>query len=169
MAADPVSPVISNQLWWALFVAKRYEEAVEQGRSIVELDPSWPLGWRELADALFAVGEYEEALEARLTRARLMGLDTAVVRGYHEAMIRYTQTGEPQSLSLPADFALPLLDLIPIYAATGQRDRAFEAFENLVQSKRFDWAAGLDADWTRDLLGDDRRYQALLEEAGITW
>ena len=169
VAADPVSPVISNQLWWGLFAAKRYEEAVQQGRITIELAPSWASGWRELAEALFAVGEYEEALEARLNRARLMGLDTAVVIGYHEAMTRHAQTGEPQSLSLPADFALPPIELSFIYAGTGQRERALEAFENLVQGRRFDWAARVDAIWTGELLADDPRYQALLEEAGITW
>ena len=38
----------------------------------------------------------------------------------------------------------------------------------VVQARRR-LAAGSEAQWTRDLLGDDPRYQALLEEAGITW
>ena len=49
------------------------------------------------------------------------------------------------------------------------RERGLGAFESLVQSGRFDTAGLWDVLWTRDLLGDDPRYQALLEEAGITW
>ena len=152
-----------------MFGAKRYEDAVEQGRRTVELDPSWSTGWWELAEALFAVGEYEEALEARLNQARRMGADTAVVRGYHEAMTRHARTGEPESLTLPRDFATFTIGPSFIYAGTGQRERGLEAFEKLVKAGRADWAARSDALWTRDLLGDDPRYQALLEEAGITW
>ena len=169
VAADPVSRVISAQLFLALSAAERYEEAVEQARITVELDPSWPTGWRELAEALFALGEYEEALEARLNPALLAGRDTAVVRGYHEAMTRYAQTGEPQSFFLPRDFVMTPRKYIAIYAGTGQRERALEAFESMVLDGRFNWAASSHVLWTADLLDDDPRYQALLAEAGITW
>ena len=165
----PVSPAVSNQLFLALSAAERYEEAVEQGRRTVELAPNWSMGWQGLAEALYAVGEYEEALEARLHSALLAGRDRTVVRGYHEAMTRYAQTGEPQSLSLPTDFVMSSRELMTFYAGTGQRERALEAFESLVQGGEIAAAGLWDVLWIRDLLGDDPRYQALLEEAGITW
>ena len=169
VAADPVSPAVSNQLFLALSAAERDEEAVEQGRRTVELAPNWSMGWQGLAEALYAVGEYEEALEARLHSALLAGRDRTVVRGYHEAMTRYAQTGEPQLLSLPTDFVMSSRELMTFYAGTGQRERALEAFESLVQGGEIAAAGLWDVLWIRDLLGDDPRYQALLEEAGITW
>ena len=63
--------------------------------------------------------------------------------------------------------------MLPLaYAATGQRGRTLEALGNLAQEGNYLAVAarhGPGVRGTRDLLQDDPRYQALLEEAGITW
>ena len=84
-------------------------------------------------------------------------------------MVRYKQTGEVQDLPLPADYSLPQSRL---YAAMGHKERALEALRSRIEEgDYFSIAAGhVPGTWdTSDLLGDDPRYQALLEEAGITW
>ena len=56
------------------------------------------------------------------------------------------------------------------YVQTGQHGRAIETFEDLyVQPGAYGLAALVHVLHASDLLGDDPRYQALLEEAGITW
>ena len=66
--------------------------------------------------------------------------------------------------------SLLLPGLIFLYAHTGQADRATDLIEdNLVRQGAYGWLAMLDVEHLSDLLGDDPRYQALLEEAGITW
>ena len=55
-------------------------------------------------------------------------------------------------------------------ANSGQLDRAIELFEDyLVRPGAYGYAAIFDALYVSDLLRDDPRYQALLEQAGITW
>ena len=94
---DPVSLIVNDDLGNALDRAGRWPEAVEQYRKTISLDRNWPTGWSDLAFALLEVGEYREALEARLVWTGLKGRDEVIERESFEAIIRYYQTGEPQS------------------------------------------------------------------------
>ncbi len=82
-------------------------------------------------------------------------------------MIRYRETGETQSFP---DFEGGLGFLVWLNAQTGQPDRAIELFDDYyVGQGAYGVAAYFDVLFFSDALGDDPRYQALLEEAGITW
>jgi len=84
-----------------------------------------------------------------------------------EAVVRYKETGESQSFSFPADYPVGTWEAL-WYTATGQRGRAMEALESLPHTTlAILHQRGMPG--TLDLLGNDPRYQALLEEAGITW
>ncbi len=96
--------------------------------------------------------------------ARLTNGDIQRASDEYQAMIRYRETGEPQTLSgFNAGWRLNV--------QTGHPDRAIE----LLESDDFRMGAYGSAARTHvlqhlaDFLGDDPRYQALLEEAGITW
>jgi predicted Zn-dependent protease len=39
---DPVSPVLNNNLAERLYLARRFDEAIEQCRKTLEMDPSFP-------------------------------------------------------------------------------------------------------------------------------
>ena len=57
-----------------------------------------------------------------------------------------------------------------LFAQTGQVDRYIELFErSYVRAGAYGPASRDHELLTSDLPGDDPRYQALLEEAGITW
>jgi hypothetical protein len=56
-----------------------------------------------------------------------------------------------------------------MYAESGQTDRAVELFDALIRSGAYGWAGSTHSLPFGALLSDDSRYQALLEEAGITW
>ena len=166
MELDPVSQVNSLILGIGLWLAGRTEEAMEQVRETIELAPGWGNGWRELARVLLEIGEYDEGLEAWVNYARLANLDVQAARDAYEAAINYRQTGEPQTFS---DFDLSLLRLIWLYSQTGQPDRAIELFEDLVGQGAYGQAARAHLLFTSDIVRDDPRYRALLEQAGITW
>ena len=161
---DPVSQIISQNLGWALWSAGRTDEAVEQYRETTGFAPDWANGWFYLAVALLHVGEYDEGLDAWVNSYRLFNLDVETAREVYGAMTRYRETGEPQSF--------PDIDgspgtLIWLYAHTGQPDRAIELFDDYNVGKgAYGLAALFDVLSFSDALGDDPRYQALLEEAG---
>ena len=159
---DPVSPAISRRLGRDLRMVGRNEEAVEAFRETTALAPVWSSAWHLLGGALLEGGEYDEGLEAWVTYARLANADVRAVREAHQAVIRYRETGEPQTLSEPP-FTLQIL------ALSGQADRLLETFEFRVRQGAYGRAAMNHVEWMRAVLGDDPRYQALLQEAGITW
>ncbi len=166
---DPVSRRISANLGRALLFAGRKEEAIEQYRATTELAPAWPNGWSGHSWTLLEVGEYEEGLEAWATLSRLVDRSAEAWEEVYRAMIRYHQTGEVQPVPASVESVGPRT-----HRNLGQIDAAidghFEYFEYLVSQGAYGRAAqertyeSLD-----DLLGADPRYQALLEEAGITW
>ena len=161
---DPVSSAVGSELGTMLQAVGRLEDAVEQYRSIVELDATSETAWRGLSFALLQVGDYGEGLAANLNHARLIGADTTAAREGFEALMRYAQTGEPQSF--PSIWPTQETEF---YARSGQRERALEGFRGRILDGRLGGAARLHVQVMSDLLGDDPRYQALLEEAGTTW
>ena len=166
LALDPISRVISSDLGLSLWGAGRTEDAIEQFRETVRLAPGWATGWINLSEALLESGEYDEGLEAYVSFARLLNHDIQSARDAYQAMIRYRETGEPQTLS---DLDWNPLHMIRLYARTGQADQAIGLFGNLVRQGAYGRATTFEEGYISDLLGDDPRYQALLEEAGITW
>ena len=163
---DPISRVISSDLGGSLWRAGRTEDAIEQFRETVRLAPGWATGWMLLSEVLLESGEYDEGLEAYVSFARLLNHDIQSARDAYQAAIRYRETGEPQTLS---DLDWNPLHMIQLYAQTGQADQAIGLFGNLVRQGAYGRATTFRQSYISDLLGDDPRYQALLEEAGITW
>ena len=169
MDSDPVSPAVNSQYGMALLAAGRLQESIEQYRKTIALLPTWPGPWLQIQTPLLGTGEYEEAIEAALTHARLRGRDSVLVRGAVEAGVRYAQTGEPQSFAVPEGMRMLGNGTLAYYALTGQREIALQALTRMVRGPA-NWQAAIsDALHTRNLFGGDPRYQALLEEAGITW
>ena len=163
---DPVSRVISLVSGEVLLFAGRMEEAIEQLRKTIGLAPEWANPWFDLGHALLIEGRYDEGLEAWLNYARFANLDVAIQTASYQAMVRYRETGEPHTF--PDHDENPTGQIL-MYAESGQPDQAIELFEALVLSGAYGWAGSTHSSPTGDLLGDDLRYQALLEEAGITW
>ncbi len=158
---DPVSQAHSMVLGWALSVAGRIDEAIEQHYETIALAPEWQNGWFELSKALLEVGEYEEGLEAFGRYLEIANVDVQAGRDAYEAAIRYHQTGQPPTVSGGSFW---------MSTETGQSERALALFEEIVRAGLYGRAAVADARSNHpDLLRDDPRYQALLEEAGVTW
>ena len=133
----------------------------------MELAPDWPIGWNNHAGLLLRTGHYEEGLEAGLQWVRLMGLDEEGARAAFEAVVRFEETGEPQTTPEPPDWFPG--DLAWWYSNVGQVEPALDLIEAEIEAGHIGLMALSHATGTLNALRDDPRYQALLEEAGITW
>ena len=165
---DPVYRQAHRNLTWALEAAGRIEDAIQRSREMLELAPDWPIGWDNYALLLLGNGYHEEGLEAGLESVRLLGGDVDLAREMFQAVIRYAETGEPQTISELPDWWYAQ-GLAWLYANLGQPDRALDLIETELQAGQVGLTALSHATGSFKLLGDDPRYQALLEEAGITW
>ena len=169
MELDPVSQIVGLNLGNTLHHAGRVTEGIEQLRRTINLDPQWPSGWKALSEALLEAGEFEAAREAILEFALLNpAAEYAIEEAWVEAAIGYLETGEPQELRLPDGYE-SLLALPRRYAWTGQPRPTLEALEAAAAAGILKSVGWFHSTRHADLLGDDPRYQALLEEAGITW
>ena len=56
---DPLSLIISVAIGWALYMARRYDDAIEQLQRTVELDPNYPVTYWILGLLLRKMGRYE--------------------------------------------------------------------------------------------------------------
>ena len=59
---DPLSLIINVAVGWALYFARRYDEAIEQLRRTVELDPNYPVTYWILGLLFRKTGSYELAI-----------------------------------------------------------------------------------------------------------
>jgi len=164
---DPVAPIIAVGLGRTLLIAGRVDEAIERFSEATELDPSWWTGWNALALTRVKVGDYRAGREAWEQFVRFYGLEPEGARAAFQALVTHSQTGEVQTF--PELAGLDRTTLFSLYAGTGQLDRANDTLEDLLQRGAYLNVAALHATHTSDALRDDPRYQALLEEAGITW
>ena len=163
---DPVSPVISFNKATSLQLAGRIDEGIQQMYRTTELAPGFKNGWNLLASTLLEIGEYEAGRAAWVNFAQSSNADVQATLDVFQAAIRYRETGEPQTFP---DLEGDPRTLSWVYAHTGQSDRALDLIEDLVRSGAYGWVGNFHVQFTSDLLGDDPRYQALLEEAGIAW
>ena len=162
---DPVYRQAYRNLLWPLQAAGRMEDAIQRSREMIELAPDWAIGWQDRALVLFRSGDYDGGLEAGLESERLFGGDVEAAREAYGAIIRYAQTGEPNTTAEPPGLVVRAW----FYASVGQPDRAIDLLEQQVAVGDIGNTALSHVLDYSDLLGDDPRYQALLEEAGITW
>ena len=75
---NPFSVRISQHLGYALYCARSYDEAIQQYRKAVELDPNDAAVHEALGDAYERNGQYREAVE-QWTKAMLLANDTELV------------------------------------------------------------------------------------------
>ncbi len=166
---DPVSQVVGVNLGASLSAAGRIAEATEQLRRVIDLDPQRPMAWMALTSTLLEAGEYAAASEAALERARLdPAADMAVEQRWIQAAIGYLRSGEPKTFRFPEGYE-GLMESPPRYGWTGQRGLTLEALELAATTGVLRSLSRFHTSRHSDLLRDDPRYQALLEEAGITW
>lgn len=139
---DPLSPVINAGEVWILYFARRYDDAIEHGRRLVESNPEFAEVNEYLKRSYDQKGMYSEAINMRQMRRKLVGLDfkeTSALRkaaaatdhdGYWKA--RLEQELEEAKTEGPATY-----DLAEIYAQLGDKDRAFEWLEKAFEQRTY--------------------------------
>ncbi|HVF47486.1 MAG TPA: tetratricopeptide repeat protein, partial [Pyrinomonadaceae bacterium] len=126
---DRFSPVISADLAWALFFARRYDEAIEQLQQTLLLDENFYLTRRYLAIVYHARGSYVEAA-AEFRRALTLYDDPFSRALLAQTLATLGQTGEARKIvreleALSAQQYVPSSGLALAYWALGEKDKAF--------------------------------------------
>ena len=167
---DPLSWPPRGVLLDHALMARRYDEVVAEGRAVSRFFPNRPELHHRLAMALWLLGRRDEALAGWQQALGPGGAST--FRGMEQACSRGDLNGV---LSRLADWTVPLAQngtqpatsAASLYAAAGNRDRAFEWLEAAF-SRHEPTLLNVGADPLFDPIRPDPRFHALLDRIGIS-
>jgi serine/threonine protein kinase/tetratricopeptide (TPR) repeat protein len=168
---DPLSLIISVAVGWACYFARRYDEALEQLRRTVELDPNYPVTYWILGLLLRKTHCYELAITEGEKAVKLSGgsplMSAALAHTFGTAgrtkeafqiLDELTKLAK-QKYVAPYFFA-------GIHIGLGENDRALEYLEKSYEEHSH-WLIYLHIDPSMDGLRDNPRFQDLLRRVGL--
>jgi tetratricopeptide (TPR) repeat protein len=168
---DPLSSNINMDLGGIYYYARQYNQAIEQCRETLEIDPSFGGPHILISLALLKKGKYEEAIAEAQKAQGLLGdnPDGIAHVGYAYAVAgRRSKALEilNQLLELSSNKYVPPYLMAYIYAGLGQHDAAFEWLEKAYEERAY-VLVGLKALPLFDDLREDARFQDLLRRVGL--
>jgi tetratricopeptide (TPR) repeat protein len=87
-AVDPLSLIVNAVEANLLYMAGRYDQAIDKSQQVIDMDPNFPEVYEYLKRAYDQKGLYREAIAARQARRRILGrnvTDTPALRAAAEA------------------------------------------------------------------------------------
>jgi serine/threonine protein kinase/tetratricopeptide (TPR) repeat protein len=168
---DPLSLIINVAVGWAFYHGRRYDEAVEQLRRTVELEPNYPVTYWILGLVLRKTGCYELAITEGEKAVKLSN-GSPLMR----AALAHTLSSAGRTME-----ALQILDDLTrlakqkyvapyffagIHIGLGDNNRALEYLEKAYEEHSH-WLIYLHIDPSMDGLRDDPRFQDLLRRVGL--
>ena len=168
---DPLSLPINTNLGWLLYLARRYEESIQQYLKTIELDDGFALAHRRLAQTYQQTQRFSEA-DAEFRKAvALSGEDVELIsaRGHFYAVVgEHDKADEAlkQLESLSRMRYVPAYLVARIHVGFGNVDRVFELLEQALE-ERYGYLAYLQVEPMWDGIRDDPRFVELVRSVGI--
>ncbi len=167
---DPLSLDIGVSLAYVLCLARRFDDASQQCRRVLDLDPAYEVAYLQLGQAQAAAGEFDEAIRS-CERAWRLGRNPLALGMMGEAQARAGRRDEALALlkrldRLEHDTYVPPLARAFIHIGLGQPDEAF-AWLDRAAAERASWLAWLKVDPRYDALRHDRRLRRLQRHLGL--
>ncbi|HSY12646.1 MAG TPA: tetratricopeptide repeat protein, partial [Verrucomicrobiae bacterium] len=156
---------------WAHYFARRYDEAIEQLRRTIDLDPNYPVTYWILGLLLRKTGCYEQAITEGEKGVKLSGGSPLMRAALANTLGAAGRTKE----------ALQILDELTelakqryvapyyfagIYIGLGENERAMEYLQKCYEEHSH-WLIYLHLDPSMDNLRDNPRFQELLQRVGL--
>jgi DNA-binding winged helix-turn-helix (wHTH) protein/TolB-like protein/tetratricopeptide (TPR) repeat protein len=176
---DPLSVVINTDVGEILYFARRYDEAIAAYRGSLEMDPNFPVAHCLLGYAYEQEGMYAEAIaEYQKWQALAKGSDHPEAAGplgrtyallgrYDEAIRILDELKQRKEKSAQAGKLYIPFNVALIYAALGDKDKAFEWLEKAFAHHDYDMIYAT-MDPRSDSLRSDPRFQDLLRRMKLT-
>jgi DNA-binding winged helix-turn-helix (wHTH) protein/Tfp pilus assembly protein PilF len=129
---------IRNNLAWAYFNARRYEDALREAGAVLSDDAAFADGYRVLGRAQLLLGRTDDAIASFSEAARLMNKAPAARSDLAVALARAGRAAEARAIldeleALDADAYVPAPVISQVHANLGDVDSAFEWLEKGVE------------------------------------
>ena len=165
---DPVSPIIHADLGGVSLAARRYDEAIQQLRATLEVDPEfyWAHRWLGMAlelkgDTQGAIAEYKRAIELNDDPSTLAFLAHAYASIGHQEEARQllAQLTEKAKTRYVQPYAFALVHL-----GLGEKDQALDWLEKAVQGAGATFLNFIKTDAFFDPLRGDPRFEKVVQK-----
>jgi serine/threonine-protein kinase len=167
---DPLSLIINTSLGRVLYGARQYDQAIEQLKKTIDMDPNFAEAHFQIAMVYEQKRMYGEAL-AEFQKAIELYQDPTmtawVARVY--ALTGRRSEAERVLANLKEQSKEKYISPYPlatVYAALGEKDRAFEYLEKVYDERSY-YVVFLNIDSIFDGLRSDARFQDLLQRIRI--
>jgi TolB-like protein/Flp pilus assembly protein TadD len=163
---DPLSLRTKTLTGWTLYQAGRYEETLERGRQIIDLDKNYPQGYSQIGIGLLMTRRAEEALVNFQKFDRMISGSPLAKYQLCFALVAAHRTDEARTIleeikTLAVNGYVKPYFLGMAHAALGELDAAFDYFEQ-AHAENDPWMLWLGTDPMLESLRDDDRYFDLL-------
>ena len=170
-ALAPLSIVSNANLGWALYFARRYDDAITQCRKTLDLDPHYLLTYTVLGQAYAAASRYDEAIGALQSAVNFSGGLPFTTAGLGYAQAKAGKRREARTILKKLEQRsgteyVPGFCLALVATGLGEQDRAF-AWLDQACDERSHWLAYVKAWPLVDELRADARFTALLGRVGL--
>jgi eukaryotic-like serine/threonine-protein kinase len=160
---DPVSIDVQVTIGWGLYYARRYEQAVEQCRDVVDMESGFPGAHDCLGEAYLATKSYEKAIAESRKAVELSHNELDVSANLARAEALGGRTTEARSILhelLARSYVAPSL-IAQIYIALDQKKEGLAWLEK-AYADRDGYIARLKVDPAFDGVRSDPHFQAIM-------
>jgi Tol biopolymer transport system component/serine/threonine protein kinase len=166
---DPLALPVSSNIGLLLYIARRYDEALEQFHENLEIERSFVYTHWEMALTYEQLGRYDEAIAAFQKAIALSGTSilprALLARTYALAGRKSEATALLNELTETQSYVSPYR-IAAIHAALGDKDRAFKWLEHAYDG-RDGWLIWLAVDPVFDDLRSEECFADLLNRIGL--
>jgi adenylate cyclase len=169
---DPLSILISGEVGCAAYYARRYDQAIEQSRATLDLDPNYGLASYNVARGFGQKGLYKEAI-AELNKGGAGSGDAPLMNITELGYVHAMSGNKAEALRLLGNlreqaerkYVDPYLFAI-LYTGLGEKEQAF-AWLDKAYEVRSCWIPWLRVEPKFDRLRSDPRFGDLLRRVGL--
>ncbi len=166
---DPLSLIITRDVGWMLYFARRYDEAVEYFKKALDMDPNFMRAHLILGQTYVLQNKIEQAIQEFEAVTRLsQGTLGTIMLGYcHARAGRIPEAKRilQSVLALSPTKYVPPVGIAFIYAALKENDRAFEWLDRAAEERAVGFLF-IKVDPFFDSLRADPRFAQLLKKVG---
>ncbi len=168
---DPLSLIINVAIGWACYMARRYDEALEQLLRTMELDPNYPVTYWILGLLYRITGRYDLAIAAGEKGVTLSGGSPLMRAALAHTYGKSGRAGHARQLLGDLTELAERKYVAPHFFAgirigLGENDQAIECLEKSSEEHSH-WLIYLHIDPSMDDLRNEARFQDLLKRVGL--
>jgi serine/threonine-protein kinase len=161
---DPLTLMTNTLIGTNLYLARRYDEAIEQSEKVLDMDPNFGDAYHWLFNSYAKKEQYEDAFAACQKMNELTGPTVASLWCYPYVYALWGKREEAmRALSAPGWKEVPAPEWLraTVYGALGENDEAFRLLDQAYE-ERSPYMAVAKVDPRLDPLRDDPRFQDFL-------